>query len=127
MQFATLNVIQEADNKMEKKTKDSQIAGYQQPDEELPFLKVGTAATATLVESEPFIRLTARGYAPCLRVKVLKNDLTYALIISSKSISEALEPLRKKNSGFSGLRLEICKKSEEQMSPYVIKELGKKL
>ncbi len=92
-------------------------------DSDLPFLKVGTAPTAVTIESEAFVRMTVRGYVPCLRVKVLKNELMYALIIGSKSISEALESLRKENGGFLGLEIEICKKGEEQTSPYLVNKL----
>jgi hypothetical protein len=92
-------------------------------DSDLPLLKVGTAPTAVTIESEAFVRMTVRGYVPCLRVKVLKNELMYALIIGSKSISEALESLRKENGGFLGLEIEICKKGEEQTSPYLVKKL----
>lgn len=110
------------------KNKACSVVGVEplQSDEELPYLKAGTAPTALSVVSEVFVRQTVRGYVPCLRVKVLKNDLAYALIISSKSISEALEPMRKENGCFTGLQIEICKKAEEQTSPYIINEIKSK-
>jgi hypothetical protein len=88
----------------------------------LPMLKVGTAPTNVEVVSEPFVRLTFRGYVPCVKVKVVKSGLDYALAINSKSISEALDKIRKQNDGFFvGLEFELCKKDESQMAPYILK------
>jgi len=96
----------------------------------LPLLKVGTAATEVEVISEPFIRLSVRGYLPCLKVKVLKSQLEYALSLGSKSITEGLEKLREENNGyFTKLRFNLSKKDDTQMAPYVLsstKNKGKK-
>ena len=89
--------------------------------ENLPLLKVGTASTEVEVISEPFIRLSVRGYLPCLKVKVLKSQLEYALSLGSKSITEGLEKLREENNGyFTKLRFNLSKKDDTQMAPYVL-------
>ena len=89
--------------------------------ENLPLLKVGTASTEVEVISEPFIRLSVRGYLPCLKVKVLKSQLEYALSLGSKSITEGLEKLREENDGyFTKLRFNLSKKDDTQMAPYVL-------
>ena len=89
--------------------------------ENLPLLKVGTAATEVEVISEPFIRVSVRGYLPCIKVKVLKSELEYALSIGSKSITVGLEKLREENNGhFSKLRFNLSKKDDTQMAPYVL-------
>ncbi len=89
--------------------------------ENLPLLKVGTAATELEVISEPFIRLSVRGYLPCLKVKVLKSQLEYALPIGSKSITEGIEKLREDNNGFfTKLKFNLSKKDDAQMAPYVL-------
>ena len=89
--------------------------------ENLPILKVGTASTEVEVISEPFIRLSVRGYLPCLKVKVIKSQLEYALPIGSKSITEGLEKLREENNGyFTKLRFNLSKKDDTQMAPYVL-------
>ena len=88
---------------------------------ELPVLKVGTAPTEVHVLSEPFLRVSARGYMPCVKVKVSRSGLDYALIVGSKSITESLEKLRKENNGyFTELRFNLSKKDESQMAPYVL-------
>jgi hypothetical protein len=90
--------------------------------EGLPMLKVGTAPTNVEVVSEPFIRLTFRGYVPCLKVKVVKSGLDYALAINAKSLTEALDKIRKQNEGFFvGLKFQLCKKDESQMAPYILR------
>lgn len=88
----------------------------------LPLLKVGTAPTELEVVSEPFLRLSVRGYLPCIKVKVLKSQLEYALSIGSKSITESLEKLRIENNGFfTNLRFNLFKKDDTQMAPYVLR------
>jgi hypothetical protein len=89
--------------------------------ENLPLLKVGTAATEVEVVSEPFIRLSVRGYLPCIKVKVVKSQLEYALPIGSKSITEGLEKLREENNGlFTNLKFNLSKKDDTQMAPYLM-------
>lgn len=87
----------------------------------LPLLKVGTAPTEVEVISEAFIRLSVRGYIPCLKVRVTKSGLEYALSIGAKSITEGIEKLREKNNGFFlNLRFILSRKDDSQMSPYIV-------
>src|SRR5436190_10002071 len=93
--------------------------------EVLSAIRVGTGWIELTTLGEPRVVATARGYAPVLEVVVNKGGLRYKLYISAKSIAEALEPLRRKNSGrFAGLRFAIRKASTEQMAPYEIRELS---
>ncbi len=85
-------------------------------------LKVTGNAVDLEVVSEPYVRMTFRGYAPVVDVAV--NGATQMLYISSKSISVALEPLVKENGDkFAGLKLRVKKESEEKMAPYVVEKL----
>jgi hypothetical protein len=52
---------------------------------------------------------------------VQANGAKHILYISSKSISEALEPLRQGNGGnFTGLKFKVRKASEDKMAPYEV-------
>jgi hypothetical protein len=94
-------------------------------DLDLPILKVGTAFTELRITGGPFLKPSIRGYMPCLRVTVTKSGLDYALIVGSKSLTEALEPLRKIHGGFVGLTVAIKKQSDEKMSPFIVSQDGK--
>lgn len=86
-----------------------------------PNLKVGTGWVSIEIVSEPYVVMTLRGYAPVVDVEAPGGrHLPY---ISSKSISEGLEPLVQANGGrFSGLRLRLRKESDERMAPYVVEK-----
>ncbi len=87
----------------------------------LPNLKVGTEWIAVELLSEPQVIMTMRGYAPVVEVQVPAGK--HVLYISSKSISEGLEPLRQANGGrFSGLKLRVRKASEDKMAPYEVEK-----
>ncbi|HEX7900345.1 MAG TPA: hypothetical protein VF950_21435 [Planctomycetota bacterium] len=87
----------------------------------LPTLKVGTDWVPVEIVSEARVVMSMRGYAPVLEVRVPAG--AHILYISSKSISEALEPLRQANAGnFSGLKLKVRKASEDKMAPYEVEK-----
>jgi len=88
-------------------------------EERLPNLKVGTDWIGVEVLSEGKVIMSIRGYAPVLEVQA--NGAKHVLYISSKSISEALEPLRQGNGGnFKGLKFKVRKASEDKMAPYEV-------
>jgi hypothetical protein len=87
-------------------------------------LKAGTGWIEVEVVSEPDVLLTFKGYAPILRVKVIKSGLVKHVFIGAKSFANSLEEMRKRNKGrFLGLRFRFKKESEETMSPYVVEEI----
>ena len=87
----------------------------------LPTLKVGTDWIAVEVLSEPLVLMSMRGYAPVLEVQAPAGK--HLLYISSKSISEGLEPLRQAQGGrFAGLKLRVRKASEDKMAPYEVEK-----
>lgn len=89
---------------------------------QLPSLKLGTGWVRLLVEAEPEVILTIKGYAPVIRVKALKTNLEYLLYISAKSLAEPLERLRRDNGNkFKGLSFEVRKSSLGQMAPYELR------
>jgi hypothetical protein len=86
-----------------------------------PNLKVGTDWAAVEIVSEPYVILGFRGYAPV--IDVLGPQGKQILYISSKSISEGLDPLVQGNGGkFSGLKLRLRKASEDKMAPYEVEK-----
>jgi len=87
-------------------------------------LKAGTGWIEVEVVSEPDVLLTFKGYAPILRVKVVKSGLVKHIFIGAKSLANELERMRKANSGrFVGLRFRFKKESHETMSPYIVEEI----
>ena len=89
----------------------------------LPTLKIGTAWTEIEIIGEPDVRMTFRGYAPVLPVKVTKNRLGYVLFISAKSLSDYMEALRiKNNNSFIGLKIRIKKETDDKFSKYVVEQ-----
>jgi hypothetical protein len=87
-------------------------------------LRPGTGWIEVEAVSEPDVLLTFKGYAPILPVRVIKSGLIKHLFISAKSLSTALEEMRKKNKNkFLGLRFRLKKESEEQMSSYIVEKI----
>jgi hypothetical protein len=87
----------------------------------LPTLKVGTDWIPVEIVGEAQVLMTMRGYAPVVEVQAPAGR--QILYISSKSISEALEPLRQANGGkFAGLKLRVRKQSEDKMAPYEVEK-----
>ena len=77
---------------------------------ELPSLKIGTAWVQVEILSEADVNLTFKGYAPILRVRVVKTGLEYLLYVGPKSLAQPLEELRTRRGGrFLGLRIRIRK------------------
>jgi hypothetical protein len=88
-------------------------------EERLPNLKVGTEWIPVEVLSEGKVIMSIRGYAPVLEVQVPAGK--HIMYISSKSMSEALEPMRTGNGGnFKGLKFKVRKASEDKMAPYEV-------
>ena len=86
-----------------------------------PNLKVGVEWIPVEVQSEPFVVMSIRGYAPVVSVKAPEGE--FILYISSKSISEGLDPLVRANSGnFKGLKLRLRKETEDKMAPYIVEK-----
>jgi hypothetical protein len=90
-------------------------------EERKPNLKVGTDWVAVEVLSEPYVIMSIRGYAPVVDIQAPSGS--FVLYLSSKSISEGLEPLRQENGGkFKGLKLRLRKESEDRMAAYVVEK-----
>jgi hypothetical protein len=94
-------------------------------EEEIGTLKVGTAPTEVTVVDGPFLRKSIRGYYPVLKVKVKKSGIVYFLAIGSRSLTDYLDPLYKRDKKFTGLELSLSKKTDAEMSPYVVEEIRK--
>ena len=89
----------------------------------LPILKVGTAKTSIEITSEPFLKISSMGFLPCIRVKVLKSGLDYVLIIGARSLGAPLDELRYDDGKFTGIKIDICKESEEKMAKYQVTKI----
>ncbi len=84
-------------------------------------LKVGVDWVSVEVVSEPYVVMGFRGYAPV--VDVTGPTGKQMLYISSKSISEGLDPLVQANGGkFLGLKLRLRKESEDRMAAYAVEK-----
>lgn len=90
-------------------------------EERKPNLKVGVNWIPVEIVSEPFVVMSIRGYAPVVDVKAPEGG--FILYISSKSISEGLDPLVQANGGrFTGLKLRLRKESEDRMASYIVEK-----
>ena len=89
--------------------------------ERKPNLKVGVDWIPVEVLSEPFVVMTIRGFAPVVDVKTPQGD--FILYISSKSMSDGLEPmLQATNGAFKGLKIKVKKESEDKMARYIVEK-----
>ena len=89
--------------------------------ERKPNLKVGVDWISVEVTSEPYVVMTVRGFAPVVDVKTPQGD--FILYISSKSMSDGLEPLLHATDGaFKGLKIKVKKESEDKMARYVVEK-----
>lgn len=90
----------------------------------LDSIKAGTGWIEVQVISEVDVALTFKGYAPILRVKIIKSGLVKQIYISSKSMATALEELRRKNNGkFLGIKFRFRKESDEKMAAYILESI----
>lgn len=86
-----------------------------------PNLKVGVQWVTVELLTEPYVVMSIRGYTPV--VDVQGPNGRQILFISSKSISEGLEPLVQANGGkFQGLKLRLRKETEDRMAPYIVEK-----
>ncbi len=82
-------------------------------------LKVGVDWVPVEIISEPYVVMSFRGYAPVVDVSTPGGK--QILFISSKSISQGLDPLVQANGRkFAGLKLRLRKETEDRMAPYIV-------
>ncbi len=87
-----------------------------------PQLRVGTGWIPITVTGPVDVIAGFRGYAPILMVKADITGLDFILYISAKSLTEQIEPLRKRNGDkFIGLKFSIRKESDERLARYELK------
>jgi hypothetical protein len=87
-------------------------------------LNVTVKPIAIEIESDPYLVATRFGYAPMVTVKLINGGLEHSFLISSLSVTEALEKLRAGNRGkLSGLRVAVSRESNDQRAKYVIEPI----
>lgn len=69
--------------------------------------------------SEPFITLTAFGYAPALLVRTVVNKDKH-ILAGAKSLSSELEKFRHPKSGLTGITVKIRKAGNQKTDPYEV-------
>ena len=90
----------------------------------LPHLRVGTEWICIQILSDPFVVYKSRGYAPVILVEDLDSEQQCILFVAAKSLSECLEPIRKKRGNLVGLNIRIRKEGDERFSRYDVEELA---
>ena len=89
--------------------------------ERKPNLKVGTEWISVEVQSEPYVVMTIRGFAPVVDAKTPGGD--FMIYISSKSMSDGLVPLIEAQDGkFTGIKFRVKKESEDKMARYIVEK-----
>ncbi len=72
--------------------------------------------------SEPYVVCNAFGYTVAIDVFITKKKKNRSLLLTARSLSNALESLREENNGsLLGLEFWISKESEEKKSKYMVK------
>jgi hypothetical protein len=88
----------------------------------MPRLLVGEGWVSIEILSEPQVVYSKRGYMPILHVKTSESEQPRELIISSQSMSNGLEEIRKENGGvFTGIRCALRKASSDKFAQYEIR------
>lgn len=86
-------------------------------------LKIDTEPKRLLITSEPYAVYSVFGYTVAVDVLEMRSRRNYFIYISPKSISVAIEELRKGNNGkTTGLEFWLRKESEERSSQYILEE-----
>ena len=87
------------------------------------ILSVTTEPVTVKIASEPFVVLTARGYAPVVEVDVEGEEGRRIMFISAASLSQNLEELRLNNKNqFSGIRFRVKKESSDKFAKYIVED-----
>lgn len=87
-----------------------------------PVIRFGIDPTRLQIISEPYLVLTAMGYAPMVNVKILSLDTEQSMYISPKTVSHPLDSARKLNNGkLTGLCLLVSKESLDPKSKYIVR------
>ena len=89
----------------------------------LPTLRVGTAKTSIEITSEPYLKISSMGFLPCVRVQVLKSGLEYTLVLGARSLGAPIDALRRDDGKFTGIKIDICKESDEKMAKYQVTKI----
>ena len=91
-----------------------------EPYEEVPRLRVGTEWLDLTVEADPYIVVTARGYAAALAVRDASGK-SHELLAGAASIAQGIELLREENGGeYTGIRFKIRRESGDRFARYEI-------
>ena len=88
-------------------------------DQSEPRLRVGTAWTSLIIESEVGVVMTARGYAPAIAVS--REGFRHIFLVGAKSLSDPLEQLRGRRGIISGEIVEVRKVRPESSAPYELR------
>lgn len=89
----------------------------------LTALKIDIEPKRLLITSEPYVVMTARGYAAVVNVLERKTKREFFIYIGALSLSKMLEQLSRENSGkMLGLEFWIRKRDADKLSPYVIED-----
>jgi hypothetical protein len=86
----------------------------------LEQLKVGVSPRLVIVQSDPQLLWTRRGYAPVLEVEDVHKGGRYLLYISAFSLAEPLEARRGQRGSLVGSALSLKKQSADPMSKYEV-------
>jgi len=89
----------------------------------LTALKIDVEPKRLLITSEPYVLMSARGYAAVVNVLERKSKREFFIYIGAFSLSKVLEQLSNENSGkMLGLEFWIRKRDADKLSPYVIED-----
>ncbi|MEZ7893490.1 MAG: hypothetical protein QMC67_17275 [Candidatus Wallbacteria bacterium] len=92
--------------------------------EKLQTFKCTTDFVTLKIVSEPYVVLTARGYAPVVDVENLADNVKYIFYIQALSVAKILEEFKKENEDkFTGISIKVKKESTDKFAPYIIEKI----
>ena len=92
--------------------------------DEIPQHRVSPTWKKIECLSEPFVLYKSYGYAPFIKIKVEDERWEKTLLISPKSLAQALQKIVESNNGqFTGLKIRVKKETSDQRAPYIVEEL----
>ena len=90
----------------------------------LPRLKVKANWIEIQILTDPFVMKTFLGYTAAVLVETPIEDGKHNLLVSAKSLSDLLEPIRQRRGTLIGLNVRVRKAGQERISPYELEELS---
>jgi hypothetical protein len=87
-------------------------------------IKISDSPNVLIINSEPYVIFTRRGYTPVIDVEEIHKGATGYLVITAASLGEPLHRIQSENSGkLKGVSITIQKEDSSKFSSYIVERL----